>query len=756
MKSNGNYDWKFSTIGGVTRVNIDCGEDIAHLDELDQKLWTTLSCPINGLEIDEKTMQMLDTNGDGKIHVNEVVDASKWLINIVKNPDILIKRESKFNLSDFNQDNEEGKKLYESALHIVENLGHDKDYITVADVSDSMAIFAKTRFNGDGIITANSTDDTDLKAIINNIINMVGSATDRSGDPGVNTNHIEKFYADLADFTAWKETGETGKNDIFVYGDNTAAATAAIDTIKTKIDDYFMRCKLAAFDAGSMVKLNVSPDRIANISDKNLSECGDEIATYPLAQVNAELKLMIHGGINPAWKTSFNNLKTLVFNVEYPDAEFITEEQWEAVQAKVGTYRAYMAAKKGTNVEGLGYDAAKALLNNNRKADLLEVVAQDKALEATANSIDAVNKFMHLYRDFFTVLKNFVTFSDFYSRDKKAIFQAGTLYIDQRSCDLCIKVTDMGKQTVGAGLSNMYIVYCDCVCKSKPAKMTIAAVITDGDVGNIRVGKNAIFYDRQGLDWDATVTSIVDNPISVRQAFWSPYRKLGEFIEEQTNKFASDKNNKVLNDTTTNITNATENPNANADPKKAQAFDMSKFLGLFAVLGMALGTICSFLLSLLTGFLKLTWWQMPLVIIAILLVISGPAMIKAYLKLRKRNLSPLLNANGWAVNAKVLVNVTFGQTLTHIAKYPLVKMKDPFAEKKMPVWKKILLWLAFIIIAAGVVYFILPKEKRPFWPQPKAVEEVVVEPAEAPVAEAPVAEAPVVVADTIVEKPTAE
>ncbi len=732
MKSNGNYDWKFSTIGGVTRVNIDCGEDIAHLDELDQKLWTTLSCPITGLEIDEKTMQMLDTNGDGKIHVNEVIAAAKWLTSVVKNPDVLTRREDTFHLSDFNQDNEEGKRLHDSASNIVENLDHDKDIITVADVSDSMAIFAKTRFNGDGIITANSTDDADLKGIIGNIIGMVGSATDRSGDPGVNTDHIEKFYADLADFTAWKEAGEAGKDSIFVYGDNTAAATAAIDAIKTKLDDYFMRCKLAAFDAGSTTALDVSTAKIGEISNKNLSECNDEISTYPLTHVNAEMKLHLNAGINPAWKAAFNNIKTLVFNVEYPEAEFITEEQWDAVQAKVEAYRAYMAAKKGGNVEGLGYDAAKALLDNNRKAELLEIVAQDKALESTANSIDTINKFMHLYRDFFTVLMNFVTFSDFYSRDKKAVFQAGTLYIDQRSCDLCIKVTDMGKQTASAGLSNMFIVYCDCTCKSKPAKMTIGAVITDGDIGNIRVGKNAIFYDRDGLDWDATVTSIIDNPISVRQAFWSPYRKLGEFIEKTINKNAEAKDAEVMG----NLTAKVEGNGAAAK----QPFDMTKYVSMFAMVGVAVGAVGGALALLVESVTGLHWWQWIAIIAGVMLVISGPAMIKAWLKLRKRNLSPLLNANGWAVNAKVLVNVRFGETLTHIAKYPVVKMKDPFAKKKMPVWKKILLWLGIIIVVTGIVYFCIPKERRPFWPQTKVVVETPVEETPAETAEATVIE----------------
>ena len=63
----GNYDWKFSTIGGMTRVNIERGEDIRHLAELDEKLWTVLSCPVSGMEFDEKTLKYIDTDNDGHI-----------------------------------------------------------------------------------------------------------------------------------------------------------------------------------------------------------------------------------------------------------------------------------------------------------------------------------------------------------------------------------------------------------------------------------------------------------------------------------------------------------------------------------------------------------------------------------------------------------------------------------------------------------------------------------------------------------------
>ena len=59
-------------------------------------------------------------------------------------------------------------------------------------------------------------------------------------------------------------------------------------------------------------------------------------------------------------------------------------------------------------------------------------------------------------------------------------------------------------------------------------------------------------------------------------------------------------------------------------------------------------------------------------------------MIIAWLKLRKRNLGPILDANGWAVNAKAKLNVPFGASLTGIPKLPpgsTISADDRFGEK---------------------------------------------------------------------------
>jgi hypothetical protein len=256
--------------------------------------------------------------------------------------------------------------------------------------------------------------------------------------------------------------------------------------------------------------------------------------------------------------------------------------------------------------------------------------------------------------------------------------------------------------------------------------MKICAVVTDGEVDNIKTGKNAIFIDRDNNVWDATVVKTVENPISIREAFWAPYRKFASFIEEQITKFAASKDKEMTDKALGSIaeggtklsersaaaaakaaektaeTAAAEAKAAEAVSKK-EAFDIAKYCGIFAAIGMALGMIGSFLVSAATGFMKLSAFKMVLAVLAILLIISGPSMLLAYLKLRRRNLSPLLNANGWAVNAHAFINIMFGATLTHIVKFPRVNIKDPLADKGYPKWK-IALW---ILLALAIIGFVL-------------------------------------------------
>lgn len=730
---NNKYKWKYCSLGGEVRVDISTGEDIAHLGELDKKLWTVLSCPVNALDIDPKTLALIDADADGKIKVGDVVSASQWLCSYIKNRDLILKGESSLPLDNINTETEEGKKLYESALQILRNLKLDKQEISIDDTSNGVAIFEGTALNGDGVVTAISTEDESLKAVIDACIKTIGAVKDRGGLDGVNVENVEKFYAGCADFAAWKKDAEARSAEVFPYAENTSAAFDACNVIKDKVADYFMRCKLIGFDNSVADAVDVSAEKIGAIREENLDLNREAISLCPLARPRKE-KLLPFDEINPAWESQFSAVKTLVFDIDFKGAKGIDEEQWKAVLAKFDAFQAWQAGKKGAAVEGLGLEAVEKFLAEDRKADLLNLIAEDEKLRPESESIDSVDKLMHLYRDFAKLLRNYITLVDFYDREHsgRAAFEAGRLFIDQRCCELCMKVEDMGAHADMAALSGMFLIYCTCSSKIKSETMNIAAVLTAGAIRDIRPGKNAIFYDREGYAWDAQVIKVVDNPISVRQAFWSPYRKLANFINEKIDKSAAEKDSAVVSDLIGKADSA--DIKAAAEQGKKPAFDIAKFAGIFAAIGMAFGYIGSVLKDLIAGVVSTPVWKTLLLVVILLLVISGPACFIAWRKLRKRNLGPVLNANGWAINSTVIVNTIFGATLTKTVKYPKVRMKDPF-KVATPWWKKLLRILIVLVIVGGILFLTdnlgwagLPRHKaEAVEPEVELIEEPVAE-----------------------------
>lgn len=728
MSKDKKYKWEFENIGGSLRVKIASGADIAHLSELDPKMWTVLSCPVKGLEINEKSLSYIDLDADGKIRINDVVKTAEWMTGALKNPDLLLQGSDSIEISQFNTEDASGAKLAASSRQILGNLGKEGETISMSDTADIAAIFAKTRFNGDGVITEASSDDADDKAAIAAAVATIGGVQDRSGVMGVDAATVESFYKTLADYAAWCDAAVE-----LPYADQTDKALAAYEALDAKVKDYFMRAKLAAFSPDSTASLDVQTSRIEAISAENLTGKTDEIAAYPIARITGKPEIDLGEPVNPAWAAQFDTLRSIAVD---PSKKTLTEADWNEIGGRFAAYTAWKAAKAGAAVEGLGIDAVKGFLAKDRKASLMDLIAQDEALKQEASDIDMVDKFLHIYRDFYRLLRNFVTFNDFYSKDDSvsAIFQSGTLIIDQRECRLCMNVADMGKHNATAAVSGMYLIYCECTAKDKPAKLQIVAAMTVGDIGDLFVGKNAVYYDNAGAEWDAVITKIIDNPISVSQAFWSPYRRMAKAIENLISKSAADKDAKIMSDATAKINAAPAAlPAAGADGKPAAAppFDIAKFAGIFAAIGVAVGMIGTALSGLLDGLSALAWWELIIVFISIMLVISGPAMIMAWLKLRRRNIAPLLNANGWAVNAASKISIPFGETLTDQAKFPKIKIKDPYAKAGLSPFSKILITvLAIAVVAAGLWLFNLLSgvgldSPLPRYKQPAPVEEVV-------------------------------
>ncbi|TAG29048.1 MAG: hypothetical protein EAZ36_04865, partial [Verrucomicrobia bacterium] len=444
--------------------------------------------------------------------------------------------------------------------------------------------------------------------------------------------------------------------------------------------DYFARSRLAAFDARATSAVNRPESEYVALATKDLTNQCAEIAAFPLAHVVAGQALPLLVGVNPAWAAALTALQRDAVSPAFGATTIsLTEAQWLELKAKTDAFAAHAAAKPATSVEKLGLDKVRAYLADAEsvRGPLAQLFAQDSALAPEFDAIVNVEKLLRFARDFRTLLHNFVNFFDFYSPERLATFQAGTLYLDTRATALCFEVA--GPNPLAA-MSKMFIAYCDIKRPGFPPRK-IAACFTNGDSDYLFVGRNGLFYDRQGRDWDATITSLADNPISIRQAFFAPYKKFLRAIEEQVAKRAAaaeaESNAKLA---------ATADKAANVDklvvapPAPPKKMD----IGSVAAISLVVTGIVGVFTTIVGYVFDLVWWQYPLVIVGLMLAISGPSMLIAWLKLRQRTIGPILEGNGWAVNGRVKVNIPFGTRLTDRAILPAgsnLNLNDPYIDK---------------------------------------------------------------------------
>jgi hypothetical protein len=599
------HTWKFFRAGGFDQVRLDSAADLLAIGALDQKLWVALSCPVKGIEFDARTLQLIDTDNDGQVRAPELIAAAQWAAARLKDAEVLAQNLPGVPLAQIRDDDEAGAAIVAAARQLAADLGKtDGDIVTVEEASAAQARFA------------------------------------------------EKALA------AWESAGAAARP----LGDATQAAQDAMNAVAAKVEDYFVRCRLAAFDDRAGAALNAADDAFAALSSATLTNDAAGVAALPLAKVGAGGTVPLGQGVNPAWIGAIAALRDAAVTPLLGARDTLTESDWQALQDKLAPYAAWLAAKPDPAAEGDGV----------------------RELERLARYV----------RDLLPLANNFVAFKDFYTRQGKATFQIGTLYLDGRSCELCVAVNDAAKHAALATLSRICLVYCDCTRGTD--KLSIAAAFTAGDADQLMAGRNGVFYDRQGRDWDATITRIVDHPISLRQAFWSPYKKLARMVAEQLQKLAAAKAAGVEGNMAAAATGVGKKAEAPAAKPAPAPFDVGKFAGIFAAIGLAVGALGTALASMVTGIIALKWWQMPLALAALMLVVSGPAVVMAWFKLRSRNLGPILDANGWAINARARINIPFGTSLTQLAQLPPGSeraLADPYAEKQTP-------WASYIAIAA--------------------------------------------------------
>lgn len=146
-------------------------------------------------------------------------------------------------------------------------------------------------------------------------------------------------------------------------GSQTAAAWTLLQRLRSKIDDYFYRCRMAAFAPQALSALNEDAELNPKDNGEQTLLSLDVLARLPLARVAADRPLSLTSGINPAWADDLKNFRHLFAPLLHTSpedqtpqngdaqaasvrtAESMSEADWREILARFAPYAALLAKK---------------------------------------------------------------------------------------------------------------------------------------------------------------------------------------------------------------------------------------------------------------------------------------------------------------------------------------------------------------------------------------------------------------------------
>jgi len=650
--------------GGSHQLRIQNAQDLEKIQVLDDAHWAATSVPINSLNCDYAFAAYVDTDQNGRIRTDELKAAQAWLFRFLANRSRLSEGTDVLNLSDIDTSHPEGQKLRQAAEIILTNLNlSDAQELSLAQVRDVQSIMASAANNGDGIIPPQATAEPDLAQFIVSVMETVGPALDASGKPGISEEQLKVFFHEAEAYLAWIAKGEIPKGDdtteVMPWGAETPQAYELMVSLEEKIEQYFTQCAMVRFDERSADQMQLRQKELEEIDFTDKSMMEERLKSASLALPNPKGILDLEAMLNPLYIERLFELKEKVLKRALGGpVKQLTEKQWDKVKAIFAPYRAWLEDKQGAKVEKLGQDLLRTYLNGSYRQKTSELIAKDLAVADDLNQIHNLEKLILYQRWLMELTNNFVSFTNLYTPQRRSLFEMGTLVIDGREMTFTMKVQDRQAHKKIAENSYMYLLYLEITGRQdKDIKFEIVAAVTSGSAGGLRIGKRGIFFTIDGREWDAQVVDIVENPISIWESVKAPFKQFTGFIKKQIDKFSKSRQVKL---------------EASVTAPSASGITRDLLLGGGIAIA-ALGSAFAYITKALSQVKAVHILGMFVGLAAFILL---PGMIIGFAKVRKRDMSVLLEALAWAVNVHMRLNATLGRLFTHIPRLPKGARKE--------------------------------------------------------------------------------
>ena len=655
----------FERYGRSYHLKISTSEDLKRAAELDEAHWVATGAPISTINCDGEFLRLLDTDKNGRISCHEVKDGIRWLLRVLGDQGGINDGQDSLRLEAINREEAEGQNIHAAAGKILKRLRRDEDEpISLDEVRQIRRQIESTPVSEAGVVLSEATEEEEIAEFIGDVVAVMGGIEHPSGVCGINQDKLEEFLAEARSFIQWHEQGTIpegqSKTDIMPLGEETSAGYSVLAGLRDKIDQYFAQCTVLALGEHLSQRMGLTEEELVGLDLDEPSVIEEVLRKASLAKPRVSVELSFEDQINPAYAKGLGEFRREVAGAVLagsPDG--MTAEQWEQIKGFFRAHQEWLQAKPKAELEKLGIEKVQTYLDDKFKKAVGRLINKSTNTAFVLDNIRLAEKVLLYQRYMIDLANNFVSFPHLYDPASRAVLEMGSLVMDGRRFNLAVKAVNRAEHAKIAKTSNMYVIYAEITPKDSGQKYEVAVPVTWGTKGNLCVGKRGVFYDLASEEADARVVDIIENPISLGEALLSPFQRLGKMLTGKIESITAKAEKSFDAQAASTVTQTTT-----AGPMGGNTGGMLLGGGLaIAALGSSLAYITKTLanthpVAILIG-----------VLVAVLLVMI-PVSVVAYMKLRKRDLSAILEGSGWAINARMRLTRRQGKTFTRRPSYP--------------------------------------------------------------------------------------
>ena len=691
---------RFTRTGRAYQLDIATAVDLRNALDLDETQWVATSAPVDTLHLDALFLKFVDSDHDGRLKPQEIKDAIRWCLDMLCDFRGLDAGNEVLALATINTRTEDGQRAHAAATKLLLQQGDEAAaHVSLAQVRQVRQQIECRAVSEEGIVLPRATGDSTIRQFVEDLIATVGGVEHPSGDKGLDETHLSQFLVTAEAYLAWDALGrppdDHSSTEILPLGPETAAAFAALTAVREKLDQYFAQCEVATLDERLVDRITGTVDDDHTDFD-NPADLRALLQRAPLSRPCAERTLRFDEAINSYYADAITRLRERVVRSMLGDGDQLTDEQWQHTKQAFVAYERWLGDPRGAELAPLGPEKIRHYLEARTTDAVRDLIAHSTQTTLVLDNVEVLEKLILFQANILQLANNFISFPDLYDPNRRAAFEMGTAILDSRRFNFAVKVMDRAEHAKVAATSGIYVMYLELLRQGSEERQCVAVPVTAGGQGNLCVGKRGIFEDIEGRQWDARIVQIIENPIGLGGAIAAPYRRIADMFVGKIDALTSSAEQQFDESAEQTMSAVGTAGVPLATPAVGAATSGMAAGGMLLGGGIAVAALLS-----AVAYVGKVVVENPLAILlgvaGAVLVLMLPTTIRAFLRLRQRDLSAILEGTGWAINARM--RLTQRQALIFTVRPPYPR---GVRRRRAVVWSIAL--LCFVAVAAGVAW----------------------------------------------------